>query len=176
MRRIKLAFGIIGVFLLVHPISAQTWQATKRMTYNTGTSYLPAIAVGPNDHIHVVWEDNTHGNSEIYYKRSTNGGASWTTKRLTYNSDESHSPSIATDSNNHIHVVWIDYTPGNAEIFYKKSTAGGASWTTKRLTYNSKGSYYPTVAVNSSNHVHVVWNNYISGNSEIYFKKSENKN
>jgi hypothetical protein len=147
---------------------------TKRLTYNSDDSYYPTIALDTNNHIHVVWHDNTPVNAEIFYKKSTNGGASWTTKRLTYNSDESHSPSIAADSNNHIHVVWIDYTPGNAEIFYKKSTDGGGNWTTKRLTYNSKGSYYPTVAIDSNNHVHIVWNNYISGNSEIYFKKSTN--
>jgi hypothetical protein len=27
---------------------------------------------------------------------------------------------IAVDSNNHIHVVWSDETPGNFEIYYKK--------------------------------------------------------
>jgi len=37
---------------------------------------------------------------------------------------------------------WRDDTPGNFEVFYKKSTDGGISWTAnKRLTWTPGGSY-----------------------------------
>ena len=84
------------------------------------------------DYIHLVWFDDTPGNREIYYTKSTNGGTSWTTKRLTYNTGESDYPNIAITSNDHIHMVWHDDTPGSREIYHKKSTNGGVSWTTKR--------------------------------------------
>jgi len=145
---------------------------TKRLTWNSGWSFYPAIAVDSNNHLHVVWQDSTPGNLEIYYKKSTDGGSSWTTKRLTWNSGGSWGPAIAVDSNNHLHVVWEDDTPGNYEIYYSKSTDGGSSWTTKRLTWTSGGSWGPAIAVDSNNHLHVVWYDETPGNREIYYKKS----
>lgn len=164
--------GIIGVFLLIQPAHAQTWEAVKRLTYNSGDSEVPAIAVDSNDHIHVVWEDSTPGNWEIFYTKSTNGGASWMTKRLTFNSGNSHMPDITVDSSDHIHVVWYDISPGNWEIYYKKSTNGGSTWSTRRLTYSLGNSNQPAIAVSSSDHIHVVWTDDSSGNPEIYHKKS----
>jgi len=70
-----------------------------------------------------VWIDNSPGNLEIFYKRSTDGGTSWSAaKRLTYSSGSSWDPNIATDSGNNIHVVWYDNSPGNLEILYKEGT------------------------------------------------------
>jgi len=173
MKKKTFIMGIIGVLLLMQSISAQIWQGTKRLTWNSGESYSPAIAVGPNNHIHVVWDDVTPGNREIYYKRSTNGGTTWTTKRMTYSVANTVYSNIAVDSNNHIHVVWIDATPLNWEIFYRESTDGGDTWNgAKRLTWNAGNSYYPSVAVNSSSRVNVVWSDNTPGNYEIYYKRS----
>jgi len=43
----------------------------KRLTYTSGFSGSPAIAVQSANKLHVVWEDNTTGNFELYYKKST---------------------------------------------------------------------------------------------------------
>jgi hypothetical protein len=172
MKKQVLIISIIGVFLLIQPISAQIWQGTKRLTYNSGSSRDPAIAVGSSNHIHVVWQDRTHGNSEIYYKRSTNGGTTWTTKRMTYSVANSTFSDVAVDSNNYVHVVWGDATPNNFEIFYRRSTDGGETWNgTERLTWNAGDSNNPAVAVNSGGRVNVVWHDDTPGNSEIYYKR-----
>ena len=175
MRRIKSAIGIICVFLLVQFIGAQTWQASKRLTYNSGGSYYPAIAVGPNDFIHVVWDDTTPVDHEIYYKRSTNGGTTWTTKRLTYTIGNSVFSDVAVDSSNHVHIVWGDPSSGNFEIFYRKSTDGGQTWdSAKKLTWNAGDSNFAALAVNSSSGIHVVWYDDTPGNHEIYSRRSTN--
>jgi len=123
MRR-KKEFLIIVLFLvlifLTQNVEAQTWQATKRLTWNSGYSEFPSIATDSSGNIHVVWDDYTPGNYEIYYKKSTDGGATWSIKRLTWNSGGSCDPTIAIDSSGNIHVVWKDNTPGNLEIYYKK--------------------------------------------------------
>jgi hypothetical protein len=80
----------------------------------------PAIAVDSNSRIHVVWDDKYPSKAEIYYKKSTDKGVNWTTKRLTWNSGDSLRPDIFVDSNKNIHVVWCDETPGNYEIYYRK--------------------------------------------------------
>jgi len=150
-----------------------SWEGTKRLTWNAGSSSYPAIATDSSGNIHVVWEDSTPGNDEIYYKRSTDGGSSWTTKRLTWNAGSSYIPAIATDSSGNIHVVWYDYTPGNAEIYYKRSTDGGSSWQpTKRLTWNAGDSLWPSIATDPSGNIHIVWVDETPGNWEIYYKRS----
>jgi len=149
-----------------------TW-TTKRLTYSSGWSFMPALAIGSNDHIHLVWHDYTPGKPEVYYKKSTDGGTTWTQKRLTYSEGNSAVTSIALDSQNHIHVAWGDDTPGNYEIFYKKSTNGGTSWTSKRLTYNSGWSSNPALAIDSNDYIHMVWlDDSLGSNQEIYYKRS----
>jgi hypothetical protein len=64
-----LIIGIIGVFILIQPLSVQTWISPKRLTWTSGNSYDPAIAKDSNNHIHVVWYDDTPGVNEIYYKK-----------------------------------------------------------------------------------------------------------
>jgi len=88
----------------------------------SGGSMFPAITVDNTGAIHVVWIDDNPGNWEIFYKKSANNGSTWTPiERITWNSGFSGNPSIASDSNNKIYIVWNDYTPGNWEIFFKKS-------------------------------------------------------
>lgn len=42
---------------------------TKRLTYMSGDSLLPAIVIDPLDRVHVAWGDQWPGNDEIYYKK-----------------------------------------------------------------------------------------------------------
>ncbi len=146
----------------------------QRLTWTSGDSRYTSIAIDSNGSIHMVWQDDTPGNSEIYYKRSTDGGATWTwATRLTWTAGASYNPAIAIDSADNIHVVWDDWTPGNSEIYYKRSTDGGATWTwAKRLTWTQGDSLRPDIAIDSTNNIHIVWDDRTPGNSEIYYKRS----
>lgn len=165
---------ILVLCLLVIPLMAGTPWTTKRLTWNSMESKYPKMTIDSNDYVHVVWQDKTYTNWEIFYKKSTNGGATWTTKRLTWNADmysgKSLCPDIAVDSNGHIYIVFFDVD--SSDIFMKKSTDGGATWTTQQLTDNSVYSYNPQVAVDSNNHIFVTWNDEALGNNEVFMKKS----
>ncbi len=161
----------LGILFICKPGKA-TWEKTKRLTWNSGYSQVPTVAIDSNLTIHVVWFDNTSGNYEIYHKKSMDGGESWKTKRLTWNSGNSCWPVIAVDSCGFIHVVWFDNTPGNHEIYYMKSEDSGETWTRKRLTWTSGDSSWPVIAADSNNNLHVLWTDYTHGAPEIYYKKS----
>jgi hypothetical protein len=121
MKTKLIIFIISGIFVFIQPLSAQTWFPSKRLTWTSGNSWYPAVAVDSNTNIHVVWHDDTPGVAEVYYKRSPNGGLSWeSSKRLTWNPGFSISTAIAVDANNTIHMVWYNNTSGNPEIYYKK--------------------------------------------------------
>jgi len=175
MRKKSLFFMLsaVGLYIL-SPCALADWSAAKRITWTSGGSSHPAIAVDSEETIHVVWQDSTPGNLEIYYKKSTDGGATWSrSKRITWSSSYSYDPAIAIDSNDVIHVVWRDDTPGNWEIYHKKSTDGGTTWSpTRRITWTSGETKGPAIALDSNLNTHVVWHDDLPGNYEIYYKRS----
>jgi len=173
MKRPMVVMLVLGLSLSVQVAQAD-WSPAKRLTWNSGWSENPAIAIDSDNTIHVVWDDTAPGGFEIYYKRSADSGTTWSPiKRLTWTSEESCCPAIASDSSNAIHVVWYDRTPGQAEIYYKRSTDGGTSWgAAKRLTWTSGESLIPAISIGLSNTLHVVWYDDTPGNTEIYYRRS----
>jgi hypothetical protein len=150
-----------------------SWETDTRLTSNSAVSEYSSVSVSGSV-VHVVWNDNRDGNTEIYYKRSTDGGVSWgEDTRLTNASDVSANPCVAV-SDSVVHVVWNDNRDGNAEIYYKRSTNSGENWgADTRLTNNSNMSRYSSISVSGSV-VHLVWEDTRDGNLEIYYKRSTN--
>ena len=108
MKRKALVIFVLGFSLSVQAARAD-WSAAKRLTWNPGTSRFAAIAVDSNDTIHLVWSDYLSDNNDLYYKSSTDGGASWgLSRRLSWTSGVSYDAAIALDSGNMIHLVWYD--------------------------------------------------------------------
>jgi hypothetical protein len=104
--------------------SGVSWGTDTRLTNNPSYSDDPSI-ISSGSNIHVVWNDNRDGNSEIYYKHSTDAGVTWgEDTRLTNNNAISFLPYVAV-SGSVVHVVWEDYRDGNyAEIYYKRNPTG----------------------------------------------------
>jgi len=166
--------GTIEVYYRKSTNGGTTWSSPQRLSWNSGDSFFPAIALDSGDDLHVVWEDFTPGYAEIYYKRSTDGGATWSAEEsLTSTSGSSCSPAMAATLVNTLHVVWRDGTPGNEEIYYKKSGNGGLTWSAdKRITWTSGDSYFPAIAINSGTTIHVVWHDSTPGTPDLYYRRS----
>jgi len=148
-----------------------SWSGLSRLTWSSGQPGNPTVTADIGSGIHVVWHNNAVGNLEIYYKRSIDKGLSWSgVNRLTWNAGASCRPSIAADTGSGVHVVWMDNTSGNYEIYYKRSTDSGVSWSgVTRLTWNAGGSNFPKIAVDKGDGLHVVWQDDTSGNYDIYY-------
>jgi BNR repeat-like domain len=173
MKRILPMMLLLGFFLCVQAAQAD-WTPAKRLTWTSGRSEAPSIAFAAPNNLHMVWQDDTSGNFDIYYKKSTDGGETWTTsQRLTWNLGASENPAIVVESSNYLHVVWQDDTPGNGEIYYITSADGGATWTkSRRLTWTSGTSWVPAIAVDSIGNLHMIWSDATPGKFELYYKRS----
>ncbi|MCK4233626.1 exo-alpha-sialidase, partial [candidate division WOR-3 bacterium] len=167
--------GAMGIYYKYSPDQGINWSSDIRLTdlLPDSSQTFPSIAV-TGDVVHVVWGDVRAGNYEIFYKRSADGGSSWSADtRLTSAPDSSTHASVSV-SGSLVSVVWYDFRDGNPEIYYKRSTDGGINWSTDtRLTNDTHHSYCPLVSTSDTN-VHVVWHDDRNGFSEIYYKRSTN--
>lgn len=111
---------------------------------------MPQLAV---DHasgaLNLVYQEiQPHGDQDIFFQRSTDAGATWSSP-LRVNDDPTgnkvrqHVPRIAVAPNGRIDVVWLDYrhaypTPvrpaprGEADVYYASSTNGGTAFSANR--------------------------------------------
>jgi hypothetical protein len=161
-----------------------TWETDKRLTNDSQNSWEPTIAVSGSV-VHVVWvDDRVWGVTNIFYKKSTDGGTTWgEDTRLTPDTVCQWAPCLAI-SGSFLHLVWYDdrNDPSGGcggwypDIYYQRSTDGGLTWgSDTRLTEKAPGAWfwsgYPCIAVSGSV-VHVVWEDDRGGNGNIFYKRS----
>ncbi|MBI5599388.1 MAG: exo-alpha-sialidase [Deltaproteobacteria bacterium] len=159
------------ILLNVSTDAGATWQ-TQRLTDNPGSSGEPSVAVQGRD-VYVVWEDEAADDAKathIFFNKSTDGGATWRTQRLTENKGGLRIPTVAVEGQN-VYVLWRDDTYAKQVIFFNKSTDGGATWQTRRLADTTGGTQGLSLALDGRN-VYVLWRTEASGKQEIFFNKS----
>jgi hypothetical protein len=135
---------------------------------NDEKSQNPKIVASGNN-VYVVWEDYESGNSDIYFKKSSDGGATFgNVINLSNNDGRSYDPQLVVSGNN-VYVVWSDETRGhpistiaNTNIMFVKSADGGLTFSVpKNLSIKNVYSAdtvneSPKIAI-SSNNVYVIW-------------------
>jgi len=159
-------------------------------TESTGDSGAPTIAVDGSENVHIAWHDETnYGSSgtdwDLFYKRWDATTSAWTTTEVvsTESTVSSRNPTIAVDGSGNVHIAWEDHTNygesgTDTDIFYKRWNAITATWTTTEVvsTESTSQSSSPTIAVDSSENVHIAWSDSTryggSGMDEdIFYKK-----
>jgi TolB protein len=141
----------------------------KNISTNSGHSLTPSLAVD-GDSVYVTWSDTTGGTSknfDILFKKSTDGGTSFTpdtasAKNISTTSSLSATPRIAVSSGN-IYIAWSDIgTPGQFDIFVKKSGDGGDNFEEAvNISDNTGQSITPAIALTDV--LHLVWGDLTPG-------------
>lgn len=164
--------------LLACAMALAEWGPEVRLTNAEGASApsagaARALAAGPQGLLHAVWYDNRTGDYEIYYKRSTDEGATWEPDvRLTNSTGFSVAPVVAV-AGPVVHVVWLDKRTGSFWLYYKRSTDTGLTWTADAAIMGSLGAYYfegPVLTV-QGNILHLV-HSWGTTYDEVYYKRS----
>jgi len=137
-------YSVLSIFYTRAPYlsgwSPTAWSSPRLISMNT-TSYMADIAVDSKGVIHAVFDDRGDlsdicpGCADIFYRRSNDGGKTWSYPvNLSRSPTGSSRAQMEIDSNDFIHVVWDegwDRLSGQGEpIFgtYISSRDGGESW------------------------------------------------
>ncbi len=151
------------------------WSAATPLTnVPTGDRMVPAIDMGPDGSLHVVWwdtrEDTAGVNGKIYYRKKS--GAVWLDEELlTDPANNAMRPDVAVDDSGRVHVAWIDARGPYEQIYYRRS--GPAGWETEEaLTNESVTHYHPSIDAAGPNVFLAYWQTYgTETNTEIFFRR-----
>lgn len=142
-----------------------TW-LPKLMLRDFATAQRPVLAAEGGS-VHLAWTDFRDGNSEIYYRRSLDNGATWgLEQRITNNPWRSMHPRILSGGPGVVYLLWEDewiYDTVNeqwidaSELYFVKSTDNGATWGPLNKITNAPGSSTHFFAAASGQSIHVLW-------------------
>ncbi len=134
------------------------WSNDVPLASAYGAAVRPCVALS-DSFVHAAWYEFRSGEpTEVYYRRSSDQGETWGVAALMSSAaaGAARSPSIAA-SGAFVHLVWVDYRRGLAELYSRRSTNNGTNWTDEhRLTELAYGSFNPCIVAVGS-FVHTVW-------------------
>ncbi len=144
----------------------------------TGNQQAPMIVADGAGGAIVTWTDDRAGNNNIYVRRIlADGTPQWTADgvALCTESSQQYSPTMAPDDSGGAIVTWQDYRSGtNADIYVQRVSADGTpQWTANGVALCTVNTYeyYPTIAPDDSGGAIVTWQDYRSGNGDIYAQR-----
>lgn len=128
--------------------NAGTSFGTDLQLSNIGTTNgFPFIccdySAGPTrGNVYVIWDDARNGNADVWFQRSTNGGANWLAAPVRVNdvtTNNQYWPVIQCDNNGNLYAMYYDNRLGTSQInsYVAYSTDAGATWTNQQLSDSS---------------------------------------
>jgi len=151
-----------------------TWSEPYNVTSNREASTNPALAVDNQGTLYLVWQEDTLEDVDVYYTdiyyASRNQDGTWSEPvNISNTHGDSYGASIVVDSQDNLHVVWYDDTPGKEDIFYVTKPSGGQWSQPINISNNPEDSEYPSLAVDSRDTLHLAWCDFTPGNWEILY-------
>ena len=148
----------------VHSDDEGIWSEPVRVSQVApgASTSAPKLAVGPDGTVHVVWNEwpvatGPSQENQVFYARSTDGGASWSAPRqLGGLADSGGNVLAAADGS--VYLVWqAGIASASQGRFLQRSTDGGATWEAPVNFSTVKAqSGTPSMALDSAGTLHVI--------------------
>jgi len=145
------------------PFDPPGWSNDTIISQNDSKeSIYPDIEIDLNKNIHIIWKDNGTSTNGIYYRKYD--GSNWCTIiDLSNPAINSNSPTITTDSENNVHVVFLRWSGvpfAHYNVSYKRYDDSTGTWSQEWIitTDDSLGlSARPKVVTDSNMNVYAFW-------------------
>lgn len=156
----------------------ETWAEPTEVFQTQETGRFEIVA--REDIIHFVWVGrfNYDDEWEIYYKRSTDSGDSWSENIMlsTLDSEGSDWPSVAINDRGELIVCWMDYkySPNlwRGDLFVRYSYDSGEIWSEEEQITFTHDALYPNV-IWQGDLIHSVWEDWRYNQGDIFYMLSE---
>lgn len=166
----------------------ETFSDPKRVSTGTGAATEAAIAADAAGRLSVVWVDESAGNPEAYYSRSTDNGRTFSDpiNVSRFPGGDIHKPTVVA-SHDAVYVAFQngdlfgEETIKNQQVYVAKSENAGVSFGEVEQVSQAKNSvgraHSPAMVVDSRGVLHIVWiDASIIGNDEglLFYSNSAN--
>lgn len=143
----------------------------------------PAIGMAPSGKFWIIWEDDRYGFTDIYAKYYSSAGATYgSEKRINddIGSANKQDGAISADTTGNFWIVWEDNRNGNYDIYGQRYNYSGQPISnnfmiSEHITDISSTYYWdqnePDIAIDSYGNVKIVWEDYRSGDDNIYYQR-----
>ena len=170
------------ILLLISSIPIIFTSSASAQDHQFNSSEIRASSTGPSsqafgssgDNKYVAWADNSPGNYDIMFRRSTDNGATWQPSIfLSKNLGDSWPPLMAVSGSN-VYVIWEQWNAAetSSDIMIRQSTDNGDTWKSiLNLSNDAELSFEPRIAVSGSK-VYIVWTEFGGGESDVLFRRS----
>jgi len=142
-----------------------------------GFGYLPSMIADRTQNIHMVYGDHTGpGISIEYLKLDQDANILVGPITLSIYENNNH-PHMAMDFLQYLHVVWDADSAGAIIVMYTKlDTIGNFIISPMQVVCPpyTTGAGMPRIAVDHSNHLHLIWKDNRLGSADIFYKRGEN--
>jgi hypothetical protein len=141
-----------------------TWGPEVRLTTDPPgmpkESWAPSLAVWGSS-VHIAYLDHRTGFFQIYYRHSSDGGASFAPEQMIASDSKFQNaarPTIAAREGD-VHLTWFGFTQFDADIYYARSRDDGATFApfVDLTPLAAKAARIPHVAVAPDHTAHVIW-------------------
>ena len=173
-------FGNDQIHFVRSTDGGQTWSSPLPLSpaYNNnavGGRQGPAVKVGPDGTVYVVWLDTVDKQAVERLSISHDGGKTFPGQNIlvatvtddgvnplpgsSFRQDARTFPSLAIASDGTLYVVWANHANGHAVVMLTKSTDGGLTWSAQTVAGDVTGrsAFFASVAAGADGAVDVVF-------------------
>jgi hypothetical protein len=101
--------GKVGQVFVASSVHLRRWDV-QQITHADAPSRYPALAVGPDDTVHIAWTQYDQGVGKVYYAHTE--GRRWSPPvKVSPGETYAGVPSLAVDSQGTVHMVWYGIRP-----------------------------------------------------------------
>lgn len=149
-----------------------TFSPPIHLSGSSANPFGAQLDVDAAGNINVAWLDDTPGTLQVYFSRSSNQGATFSSgKNVSGKAGNVNNAQIGTDAAGSVFLTWQQNVP--SDIFLARSTDGGVTFSSPLNVSHSPGnSFLPWLTVDATGNVNVNWEDTAPGNYQIFYSQS----
>lgn len=131
------------------------------------TASSAQVNLNNNGEVSVVWAGTDNGARELYYKRSSNGGSSFSKQSNISNTpfSDSSDPLLAIEGSFNVKAVWVEGETGNRDVVFSKSIDSSVEFLPLNTISSAGSDSYCPVITSSLNGTYIAY----KGDNKILF-------